>query len=116
MNIINLLICVGLVVTSNLIVKVRATKHADDQMVTFVQELFVDPWMWGALAAVATGMFIYILTIRRVDVSYAQPFLAIVFVVTPFAAWLFLGETISALRAVGLAVMGIGVALVAISA
>jgi len=115
-NIANLLVCVALVVASNLIVKVRATKHSDDRVERFVIDLLMDPWMWGALVAVATGMFIYILTIRRVDVSYAQPILALVFVLTPFAAWLFIGEAIPTLRAVGLAVIAVGVAIVMTSA
>jgi drug/metabolite transporter (DMT)-like permease len=116
MYILNLLICVALVVASNLIVKMRATKYADDQVARFVQNLLMDPWMWVALAAVAGGTFIYILTIRRIELSYAQPILALVFVITPVAAWLFIGETIPALRAIGLAAIAIGVALVAKSA
>jgi drug/metabolite transporter (DMT)-like permease len=116
MTIVNLLICIASVVASNLIVKVRATEHAGDQLPGFVLKMLLDPWMWLACAAVAAGMFIYILTIRRVDVSYAQPILALVFVLTPVAAWFFLGETIPVLRGVGLAVIAFGVVLVAMSA
>lgn len=56
--------------------------------------------------------FIWIGLLRKVELSLLQPLLAIVYVITPALAYLFLKESISPLRAAGIGVIIVGVIIV----
>ncbi|MBN9007101.1 MAG: EamA family transporter [Rhizobiales bacterium] len=106
-------------VYSNLVVKSRASAHSlnpNDGITKFVWSMLLDPWMWTAALATATAMFLYILTIRHTEITYAQPILALVFVVTPIMSYFILGEALSALRLTGIAFIALGILCVAQSA
>lgn len=71
---------------------------------------------WPILAGLtcyAISVVIWILALTRVPVSQAYPLVSIGYVVNAFAAWALLGETLNALRLGGIAVILIGVYLVA---
>jgi drug/metabolite transporter (DMT)-like permease len=55
---------------------------------------------------------IWILLLRKVELSLLQPLMSMVYVVTPFLAAYYLGEHVSALRWGGIGVIVIGVVLV----
>jgi drug/metabolite transporter (DMT)-like permease len=65
------------------------------------------------LALYVVPSFIWIYLLKSVAVSYLQPLLAMTYVATPLAAWLLLGETVSLGRWCGIAVILIGVTIVA---
>lgn len=115
-----LLATVVLVIYSNVIVKARLTAIDFGQeqrtAVRFFQAVLSDPLIWSAIAATGLAMVIYLLALRRVDVSVAQPTLAIVFVAVPISAAIFLGEQLPALRLAGLGFIALGVLLVLRSA
>ena len=73
---------------------------------------------WHVLAGfVAYGVssLMYLFVLSRLDVSYAYPFVAINYVFVTFLAWLILKETVPALRLVGLAIICMGVLVLAVS-
>ncbi len=61
-------------------------------------------------------MVVWILGLSRVDVSVAYPLLSMGYVVNALAAWWLFGEVITLQRVVGIAVILIGVVIVARSA
>lgn len=70
-----------------------------------------------------SGAFLYFLSaiiwsylLTRLDISYVQPILALTYVATPILAIVLLGEHVSALRWLGIAVIILGVFVVARSA
>ena len=74
--------------------------------------MILDPWAWSALiAAIVTGL-LYVIALRQLELSVAQPLFALVFVVVPLAAVLILGEHLPLLRIVGLILIFVGVILV----
>lgn len=58
---------------------------------------------------------LYLIALSRLDLSYAYPMVALSYVVVTFLSWKFLQEPVPLLRAGGLAVICIGVIIVAVS-
>ncbi len=71
---------------------------------------------WPILAGLtcyAISVVIWILALTRVPVSQAYPLVSIGYVVNAFAAWALLGESLNLLRIAGIAIILVGVTLVA---
>ncbi|HKV96586.1 MAG TPA: 4-amino-4-deoxy-L-arabinose transferase [Gammaproteobacteria bacterium] len=76
-------------------------------------KLAFEPHILGGLACYVVSVVVWILALSRVPVSIAYPMLSLGYVVTAVAAWLLLGEALSAVRITGIAVIIVGVYLVA---
>ena len=61
----------------------------------------------------ACGALAWILVLRRMDLSYAYPFLALNFVLIALVSRFFLGETVPPMRWVGILIICGGILLVA---
>lgn len=55
---------------------------------------------------------LWLVALSRLDVSIAYPLLSIGYIITPFVAYLFLGEALSVLRIVGICIIIVGVYIV----
>jgi drug/metabolite transporter (DMT)-like permease len=77
---------------------------------------FRSPLVWLGLALYGLGALAWILVLTRMDLSLAYPFLALNFVLIAIVSRVFLGETIPALRWGGIAVICLGILLIARSA
>ena len=75
--------------------------------------LALEPYILGGLLCYVVSVVVWILALSRVEVSIAYPMLSIGYVVTALAAWALLGESLSMMRMVGIAVIILGVFLVA---
>jgi multidrug transporter EmrE-like cation transporter len=75
--------------------------------------LAMQPSIWGGLACYAISVVVWVVALSRVDVSLAYPILSIGYVVNAFVAMFFLNETVSPMRWAGIAVILLGVGLVA---
>ena len=71
------------------------------------------PGIFGGLVCYAISVVVWIIALSRVDVSIAYPMLSIGYVVNAALAWWLFGEQVSAQRWLGIAVIIIGVVLVA---
>jgi multidrug transporter EmrE-like cation transporter len=73
-------------------------------------------WQVGTNPFVALGLFCYVvsvavwlLVLSRVEVSLAYPMLSIGYVVNALIAWWFMGESLTATKIAGIAVICVGV-------
>lgn len=109
-------IMIVLVVYSNLVMKARAVVHADVYAVSsaynYILALALDWWVWTAGVATAIAALLWLFVIRKMELSVAQPTLAITFVAVPLAAAAFLGEPLPLPRIAGLVLIVAGVILV----
>jgi drug/metabolite transporter (DMT)-like permease len=71
------------------------------------------PVVWLGLASYAVGAVLWLVVLSRLDLGYAYPLLAISYILIPLLAHFLLGEAIPPLRWVGIAVIFIGVVIVA---
>jgi multidrug transporter EmrE-like cation transporter len=75
--------------------------------------LAAEPWLWVGLTCYGVSVIVWILALSRVDVSIAYPMLSIGYIVNALAAWALFGETLTVSRAVGIAVIILGVFILA---
>lgn len=85
------------------------------EILRLAMSLSHSPWLIGGLVTYGLSVVIWLVVLSRVDVSYAYPFVALGMVVTTFSGHYLLGESLPAMRLVGVAVIVIGVALLALS-
>ena len=71
------------------------------------------PWLIGGILVYGFSVIVWLLALARVDVSYAYPFAALGMVVTTLCGRFLLNESLPVLRIVGLAVIVLGVMIVA---
>lgn len=71
------------------------------------------PGILGGLACYVVSVMIWIVALSRVEVSIAYPMLSIGYVVNALLAWWLFGEAVNLQRWAGIAVILVGVALVA---
>ncbi len=71
------------------------------------------PTIWLGLACYALGAVLWMVVLSRLDLSFAYPLLALSYILIPLLSYLILGENIPPLRWVGIAVIFIGVIIVA---
>ena len=96
-----------------------ATKVGGDQLgqmdftLQWLQAVMTNPGVWVAIACYIGAFFVWMLILRRSSLSLAFPLSSLVFVGVLLGSWLRLGEHISLLHWAGVAVIIVGIALLA---
>ena len=75
-------------------------------------KIISDLYILGGLACYGISVAVWILALSRVDVSKAYPMLSIGFIVSVLAAYVFLGESLSILKLIGICFITIGVLVI----
>jgi multidrug transporter EmrE-like cation transporter len=88
------------------------TLNTQNWFSTFVNVLTQWPIVAG-LACYGISVVVWIIGLSRTDVTVAYPMLSLGYVVSAIGAWLFLGEIVSPQRMLALAVIIVGVVLLA---
>jgi undecaprenyl phosphate-alpha-L-ara4N flippase subunit ArnF len=70
-------------------------------------------WIWCAIALVILSFLCWIYVLKYIPLSIAFPLSNVVHVLVPLSCWIFLGEHISPRRWCGIAIVILGVAVVA---
>jgi drug/metabolite transporter (DMT)-like permease len=92
----------------------RAGGNAEsDTLFSLVGLILRSPLVLGGLFLYALGAVAWIAVLRRMDLSYAYPFLALNFVLIALVSQFFLGETIPWIRWVGIGAIVVGILLIA---
>jgi multidrug transporter EmrE-like cation transporter len=73
----------------------------------------VEPHVLGGVACYVASLVVWIMALSRVDVSIAYPMLSIGYVVNALAAWYLFGEAVTPMRVAGIAIIILGVFIVA---
>lgn len=78
-----------------------------------VLQIVRSPFVIGGLLIYGFGTFFWLVTLSRIDLSVAYPFVSLNHVLLFFIGWLILRESVTPLRAAGVAVICVGMILVA---
>lgn len=76
-------------------------------------QLATQPQILAGLSCYIVSVVVWILALSRVEVSLAYPMLSIGYVVNALLAWWLFGEAVTAMRLAGIAVIIVGVTMVA---
>lgn len=80
---------------------------------SLVAMILQSPLIIGGLLLYGVGALAWIMVLRRLDLSYAYPFLALNFVLITVISYFILDEHIPPLRLLGIGVIVIGILLIA---
>ncbi len=72
-----------------------------------------EPRIAAGLVCYVLGVAVWIVILSRVEVSIAYPMVSIGYVVNTVAAWYLFGEVVTRLRLVGIAIIAVGVYILA---
>ncbi|WP_313494032.1 SMR family transporter [Stenotrophomonas sp.] len=89
---------------------------ADQGVMTLVQDAFrvlFNPWVFSGLSCYAISIVLWMYVLSKVQVSFAYPFLSVGYVIVVAAAYFFFREPVSIMKLSGIALICVGVALVA---
>jgi len=70
--------------------------------VSLMLAIFTNSWILMAIPLYFCGFIIWLIVLSKLDLSYAYGFLALTYVLIPLMSWLTLGESIPALRWIGI--------------
>jgi drug/metabolite transporter (DMT)-like permease len=100
-----LLLYIVFTVASQLIMRWRiggaGALAPDADRVGFVLHLLAMPWVWIAFASTFLAGVMWMLTLGRLDLTYAFPFTGVTFLIILFAGAFVFGEPVSAGRVIG---------------
>lgn len=83
------------------------------EAILFFIKIFSNITVLGGIALYFLSTIIWIFLLTKLPISFVQPILALTYVLTPILAIVFLNENIPAMRWVGIAIIVIGVFMVA---
>ena len=84
-----------------------------DNIVPIGWKLATEPHIIGGLGCYVISVVVWIMALSRVEVSVAYPLLSVGYVVNAVAAWYLFGEAVTPMRLTGIAIIIVGVWLVA---
>ena len=70
-------------------------------------------WVWWGIIASVISLFNWLATIRKLPLTIAFPAGNVVHILVPLSCWIFLGEAISTLRWCGIALVLLGLGVIA---
>lgn len=71
------------------------------------------PWVWWGIIASVVSLFNWLATLRKLPLTVAFPLGNVVHILVPLSSWIFLGELIRPLRWSGIALVLLGLAIIA---
>jgi multidrug transporter EmrE-like cation transporter len=92
---------------------VGAFEYSAANIVPVGWKLATEPHIVGGLACYVVSVVVWIMALSRVEVSIAYPLLSVGYVVNAIAAYYLFGETVTPMRLTGIAVIIVGVWIVA---
>jgi multidrug transporter EmrE-like cation transporter len=93
--------------------QVGTYEFAAHNIPTIGAQLALEPHIMGGLVCYVVSVIVWIMALSRVEVSIAYPMLSIGYIVNAVAAWYLFGEAVTPVRLVGIAIIILGVVIVA---
>jgi drug/metabolite transporter (DMT)-like permease len=108
-------ICVLLATAAEVFLKLGANETSDptsDWSWTGLPSLR-SRWVWAGIIASVASLFNWLATLRKLPLTIAFPLGNVVHILVPLSSWVFLGESIPPLRWCGIALVLLGLAIIA---
>lgn len=69
-------------------------------------------WLWIAMFCYAVSVFLWMVVLSKVEVSYAYPFLSVGYVLAAVAGYFFFSESLTLMRILGIFIICVGVYII----
>ena len=106
-------ICLGAV--GQILLKLGLGKLHNPTVVQTLATIVTNKYVFGGFFCYAISSLFYLVALQKLELSYAYPMIALSYVLVTFLAWRFLGEPVPVLRVLGLAIILVGVVVMALS-
>jgi multidrug transporter EmrE-like cation transporter len=112
---VQLSLCVLLATASEVLIKLGAAATADPGNVWAWTGLvgLRSAWVWWGILASVVSLFTWLATLRKLPLTIAYPALNTIHVLVPLSCWIFLGDAILPRRWIGIALVLVGLTIVA---
>lgn len=110
-----LLVAISLGIVAQLVLKYGLKQLGPKPKPVVVLKSIVTPYVFTGFALYFLSSLLYLQALSRLELSYAYPMIALSYVGVAVGAYFVFGEKLSALRIAGLAVIILGVLMVALS-
>lgn len=80
-----------------------------------ISSVFTNLRVFGGFFCYGVSSLFYLMALSRLDLSYAYPMIALGYVIVTFLSWQFLHEQVPAMRVLGLAIIILGVVVLALT-
>lgn len=74
-----------------------------------IPSLLKNLYIWGGLGSYVISVFVWLIVLSKVEVSFAYPFLSIGYIVTAIIGFYFLGESLSIYKVSGISIICLGI-------
>jgi drug/metabolite transporter (DMT)-like permease len=85
----------------------------EGNVVSLVWSIFTNPWVILGLGCYVGGVVFWLIALSKADLSFVYPFATLSMALIVISSAVIFGETITAMRLVGIATIAIGVLIVA---
>ena len=82
-------------------------------LVGVLPTVVLNPWVIGGLLMLIFSMGLHLMSLSRVELSFAYPFLSISYILVLLAGYMWFGETINASRMAGVGLICLGTFFIA---
>ncbi|MFP3903456.1 MAG: hypothetical protein ACLFWB_04350 [Armatimonadota bacterium] len=111
-----LLVAIALGAAGQLLLKTGVNSLGADPTPLYVLKSFIKkPVILGGFACYGVSSLFYLVSLSKLDLSYAYPMIALSYVIVAILSYKYLGEGLPFLRIVGIVVIIAGVTMVALS-
>ncbi|HEY9215499.1 MAG TPA: SMR family transporter [Ancylobacter sp.] len=90
-----------------------AAESTTGSLIESIASLALRPSILVGLACYGVSILVWLYVLGRVEVSFAYPFLALGFVMVAIAGWQLFGESMPPMRVAGIAIVVVGVLVLA---
>lgn len=77
-----------------------------------ILKIALNPWIFSGMTLHVTALIVWLWALSRVDISFAYPFLALGYIIVGVMAWLWLGESLSVTRIIGMIIILVGLVII----
>jgi drug/metabolite transporter (DMT)-like permease len=78
-------------------------------------KILLSPYVLLGTTLYCVSVLFWLYSLTKVELSYAAPFIALTYIFIVLASWMFLGESVSLMRWIGVVVVSVGVLIVSFS-
>jgi multidrug transporter EmrE-like cation transporter len=112
-----ILLSVGLNASAQLLIRAGMLKIGETtsgaRLLEAIPSMLTNWQLWLAMIAYGVSILTWMMALSKYEASFAYPFLSLGFVLVTLCGYLFFGESVGALRIAGVALICVGIILVA---
>jgi multidrug transporter EmrE-like cation transporter len=117
-NVVIILLSILMSSTAHVFLKKGMMMHAlntikSDSIISLVWSVGTNAWVMGGMFLHVSALVVWLWALSKVNISFAYPFLALGYVLVSAMAWLWLGESLSPMKILGMVVIVVGILILA---